>query len=441
MIAFLRGTHPKLLLCFLLISSSFSAGCANNLPGETSQVATTGWKIKFDGSGSSPVIADGVLYVGSADGAVYAVDPKTGETKWRFQTGDSLSPATSVPQVITVPRGTNVGDQMIAGTSAAKNHIAAGIRRVDMTPAVENGTVFIGAGDHSFYAIDAATGKKKWSYVAGPGMASKIYVSYPVPAPIVHDGIVYCATQDGLHALDMTTGQRKWFFGVPSLTKRPAKGLVRGEAAIFLTGNGYLYAVAPDSGTTRWVTTLDGRDVTEPVAAKGRVFVATHPSISSSDRLETLYAIDVVDGKVQWKLVAERKFGTSWLLIAGDMIYFSTDRMLLAVEQETGRRLWSFSADEIHGDIGADDQHVYVITHKGSYARPKDTLHALALTTGQEKWSQELSGGVYLVMVHDGIVYVDRDAIDAATGKKLWSFRGTGRESATLISGGRIFLE
>src|SRR6185503_18333859 len=51
------------------------------------------WKIPFEGSGSRPVIVDGVLYVGSADGAVYALNPNTGETKWRFQTGESLPPA------------------------------------------------------------------------------------------------------------------------------------------------------------------------------------------------------------------------------------------------------------------------------------------------------------------------------------------------------------
>ena len=102
-----------------------------------------GWRINFDGSGSSPVIADGVLYVGSADGAVYALDPSTGETKWRFQTGEGLS---SLPQVITVPRGTSVDDQMAAGMEAARKQRTAGIRRVDMAPAVEDGTVFIGSG-------------------------------------------------------------------------------------------------------------------------------------------------------------------------------------------------------------------------------------------------------------------------------------------------------
>jgi len=48
-----------------------------------------------------------------------------------------------------------------------------------------------------------------------------------------------------------------------------------------------------------------------------------------------------------------------------------------------------------------------------------------------------------LRMIDDGVVYAGGErlhAIGAATGKELWSFKGTGRVSARLISGGRIFL-
>jgi outer membrane protein assembly factor BamB len=138
---------------------------------------------------------------------------------------------------------------------------------------------------------------------------------------------------------------------------------------------------------------------------------------------------------------AEKEWGTRPLLVAGDTIYFSTEKSLSAVEPGTGRRLWKFSAKEIERDLQADDQRLYVVTHMGSMTRPKDTLHALALTTGQERWSRELNARV--AMVHEGVIYADGErvhAIDAATGKELWSFKGAGRESARLVSGGRLFL-
>lgn len=51
--------------------------------------AASGWRVAFDASGSMPVIVDGVLYVGSVDGVVQAIDAATGAVKWRFQTGET----------------------------------------------------------------------------------------------------------------------------------------------------------------------------------------------------------------------------------------------------------------------------------------------------------------------------------------------------------------
>ena len=340
---------PRLLLLLPLVSGLFPAAVAQRLPAETSQAVATGWRINFDESGSNPVIADSVLYVGSADGAVYALNPKTGETKWRFQTGENLSPATSGSQVITVPRGTSTADQMVAGMDAVERQIKQGIRRVDMTPAVENGTIFIGSGDRSFYAIDAATGKKKWSYLAGSGMASSNNTSLPVPAPVLSNGTVYFVTDEGLHALDALTGKRKWLFET-----RAQKGPVLDGGVIFLTAytgldaskKSSLYAINSESGKAEWATSVDGRDITAPVTAKGLSFFAVEDnsflSSSLSDRV-TLYEINAVNGQVKWKFGANKKYGTPRLLIIGDTIYFCTDKNLSAIELGTGRQLWSLS--------------------------------------------------------------------------------------------------
>jgi outer membrane protein assembly factor BamB len=410
-----------------------------------SESLIAGWKVPLDLYGSAPVISDGVLYLGSRDGAVYALESNTGERKWRFQTGENLPPAN---QVITVTPETSLRERL--ETLREK-----GERRVHMPPAVGNGTVFIGSGDNSFYAIDAATGKKKWSYVAGPGMITGL-----LPAPVLKDGTVCFPAEQHVHALDMATGERKWLFEAlqeKPIPSRRIEGMVPGENAIFVTAwsrttfaanskmaRSLLYAVAPDTGTTNWVAIFDGINISAPKTAKGIVFVTVEdPPPRSSGRI-TLYAINTADGQIRWKLGSERTSSLSSLVIVGTTIYFSTGKSLFAAELETGRRLWSFRADEIHsGDeiktwsVQADDQHLYVSTGKfGS----KGTLHALALATGKQKWSQD--GSVDLV--HGGILYGSHGnafrAIDAATGRKLWSTKLSGSPSPVLISGGRIFL-
>jgi outer membrane protein assembly factor BamB len=438
MVKFRRGSFLKLSFgAVLAFGSSFTA-------------ASEGWTVKFDASGSNPVVAEGVLYIGSANGAVYALDIDTGNTKWRFQTGEDLP---SGPEVIVIPPAGNIGDQIAAGAAAAQRRSRTGIRRIDMSPAVADGSVYLGSGDHFFYALDAATGCLKWSYQAGAGMASKNNTPYPVPAPVVGGGVVYFATEDGLHAVDASTGERRWLF--ETLTEVPAEKLVDMKRApsapvlvaetFFLTawpflGRGaphksYVYAIAADTGTARWVASLDGTDITAPVVTKGLVLVSTGA---------TVHAIDAHSGETRWRLGEGKNLGTPRLMVVDNAIYFATDSRLLAADLESGRQTWHFNADRIEGDLVADDQHVYVITWKDSGFSTNSTLRALAQSTGQETWSQRLGGFVERVTMHGGILYLSGGnslhAVDAATGRKKWSFKAKTTVSPAVKSGERIFL-
>jgi outer membrane protein assembly factor BamB len=73
----------------------------------------------FDVFLSSPAVAAGVVYFGSGDNHVYALDAQSGELKWKFKTGDV----------------------------------------VHASPAVSGGVVYIGSWDRNLYALDAKTGR------------------------------------------------------------------------------------------------------------------------------------------------------------------------------------------------------------------------------------------------------------------------------------------
>ena len=398
----LGGTCCRTFLCLVFFSSVFAAECS-------------GWKIEFDGIDGRPVVMDGVLYVGSQDRAVYAFDSATGGKKWRFQTGDA-------------PSGEEKGSRIVR-----------------MTLVVRNGVVFIAAQDFTFYALDAATGEKKWSYDAG----SRIYRS-----AVPDDGTAYVITEKGLHAIDASTGREKWLFEALYEIPRdqilyfgggrpPASGLVQGEQAVYLSAEirmkdesrkSFVYAVDSESGTAKWVATFGGWDTTALLVAKGLVFVAAEDSFSAKHA--ALYAFNAVDGQLRWKLGADELYANRRILIRDNVIYFQTDRALIAAEMESGRQIWSISATNIQGDLAVDNQHVYYVTEKGS------TLHALELTTGHEKWSRGLGGGAYLDAVHESVVYAGQKhlyAIDAATGAQLWSFSKVGSGYSALIAEGRIF--
>ncbi len=49
------------------------------------------WKFKTDDEiKSSPVISAGVVYIGSGDGRLYALQQKNGKVKWSYQTPDAI---------------------------------------------------------------------------------------------------------------------------------------------------------------------------------------------------------------------------------------------------------------------------------------------------------------------------------------------------------------
>ena len=79
----------------------------------------------------------GVVYVGSQDNYVYALDAFTGDLVWRYETG----------------------------------------WRVLSSPAITDGVVYVGSLDHYLYALDAATGNLLWRYKTGDTVTYEVSAS------------------------------------------------------------------------------------------------------------------------------------------------------------------------------------------------------------------------------------------------------------------------
>lgn len=395
------------------------------------------WQVPFDGSDSSPVIAGGVLYVGSQDGALYAFDPNSGQLKWRFQTGEGL---VSGPEIITAPRGADYNQMLSAILSRPPRQ---GKKEIDATPVVADGTLYIGSRDYSLYAIDAATGNKKWPFQTGGEIRYEA---------MVKNGVVYVVSADGnLYAIDALTGQKKWTFEPTRGRRNPNEPAMEGNT-IYLTNN-YLYPIDAESGRQRWDFDFNGADVSKTVAGGSLVLFAAY---SNNPSMANLYAVEASSGKLKWQFQAERGYPLYRpIIVIGSTAYFATDKGLFALDLNTGNKRWNFSGQISGGqrisiNFRADERHVYVVTEKGTYARPNDTLHALDPSTGQEKWSYAPGGifgggGISMKAIHGGLIYSaaggQLDAIDAMTGKNLWSFKaGTAITSGPLMAGGTIYF-
>jgi len=218
---------------------------------------------------SSPAVINGIVYVGSDDGNVYALDAGTGSQQWEYTTGGM----------------------------------------VRSSPAVINGTVYVGSDDGNVYALDAGTGLQQWEYTTG-GMVRS--------SPAVINGTVYAGSDNGnVYALDAGTGSQQWMY--------PTGGMVRSSPAIdngvlyIGSADANLYAIDMMSGSELWRSALDAEILSTPAIAHGRVYIA------SAGTNGTLYALNPATGTPDW--ISDHSYNwsfTSSPAVSGDYIFIGS---------------------------------------------------------------------------------------------------------------------
>jgi outer membrane protein assembly factor BamB len=107
---------------------------------------------------------------------------------------------------------------------------------VNPSPAVVDGTVFVGSADENVYALDAATGTRQWAFETDDTVFS---------SPAVVDGTVFVGSLDGnVYALDAATGTRQWAFETDgSVYSSPAVV----DGTVFVGSGQNVYALGGDA--------------------------------------------------------------------------------------------------------------------------------------------------------------------------------------------------
>jgi outer membrane protein assembly factor BamB len=185
-----------------------------------------------------PVFHAGAVYFGSYDGKVYAVDARTGKLRWESEAQGGLrgagnfyaTPAVAYGRVFI---GNTDGKVYAFGAKSGRllwSRTTGGY--VYSSAAVWNRTVYVGSYDHRLYALDAATGDVRWSFKANERISG---------APTVMAGVVYFATLGNrTYGLDARTGKQLWTF--PDGRYTP---IVADEERVYLTGFRRIYGLEP----------------------------------------------------------------------------------------------------------------------------------------------------------------------------------------------------
>ena len=156
---------------------------------------------------ATPIVVDGIMYVTAPWSIVHAIDAKTGEKIWTF---DSQSPR----------------DQ---GYKLCCDVVNRGV-------AIYKGKVYVGTPDARLIAIDAATGKVVWSVDASPDRARPYTIT---GAPLVAKGKVFIGAGGAeygvrgvVSAFDADSGAPAWrWYTVPGDPSKPFENEAMANAA------------------------------------------------------------------------------------------------------------------------------------------------------------------------------------------------------------------
>ena len=257
-------------------------GHVGRSPSPAPKTNTTLWSYQTGGPiHSSPAVVDGVVFIGSSDRYVYALNRSTGELVWSYGTdGPVLS-----------------------------------------SPAVADGMVFVGSGDNKIYALDELTGILVWSYETGGPVHS---------SPAIANGLVYIGSQDGnIYAIDEFTGELNWtrsetvMLGLSSPAIHGVQvfiGSADGRICVFLFNGEYFY------GSWQIGDWIDS----SPAIAHGTVFVGSNDG--------RIYAF----GGFEWNYTTDSPVGSS-PAVADSMVFIgSNDSRVYALDEFNGEPIWSY---------------------------------------------------------------------------------------------------
>ncbi|MFY0654941.1 MAG: PQQ-binding-like beta-propeller repeat protein [Cyclobacteriaceae bacterium] len=248
---------------------------------------------------SPPTVKDGTVYVGTPARFVIAMDAKTGNEIWRFETSGQVSGAPSVHngRVYFGQQGGN--NEMYCVDAKTGSPIwSSNVGWVWTTSTPDETQVYTGTVDGRIIALDIENGEEVWEHLTNGGV---------YPAPAVDDKRVYTGSWDGQYfAINKKTGKVEWayssFGGLPD----SAAGILWRNMYICRT-DGRLCGLDRDTGERYWAFEDPrnglGKTVMNatPSCSGDKTFVSTSIDHDGAALGGTLYCISNKTGEKLWE--------------------------------------------------------------------------------------------------------------------------------------------
>jgi outer membrane protein assembly factor BamB len=303
---------------------------------------------------------------------------------------------------------------------------------------VSNGYVFAGevVGKNGVIAcLNATDGQQVWSYVNGTGFG----------IPIVVGGIVYGDTSNDsssslLYAFNASTGSILWERPSPPSMQTFPNSLITSDGRVFAIGDGLIYAFDAYTGENLWNNTTPAQ-VNSFTTDGSRVYVgsnnvgilafnASNGSVAYNYPIDSsivsmvvannnvyaecgngyVYAINSLDGKLVWRYSTSSNINSA--LSINGYFYVCTTSSLSCLDAYNGALVWDFKESSLISPTYSDG---IIYVGEGGYGffapQIQHSLYALDATTGKILWSYSLSNIELSCTVYGGTVYVAADYV------------------------------
>lgn len=313
----------------------------------------------------SAAAADGLIFAGSLDSTLYAVDASDGSLRWTHRT---KGPIRSTPCIDGATVILNAGGDLVAlnvkdgsvrwrfRTKGEKIYSPyAYADYYHSSPVVAGGTVFFGSGDGHLYAVRSTNGTLLWKFNTGD-------VVHATPA--VDSAQVYVGSFNGtMYAVRRSNGKEVWRFKTVGHRFFP-KGEVQGSAVmsngvVFFGARDYnVYALDAANGFAHWNRTFPRGWALSHTIDGSTLFTGT-----SDD--DVIVAFEAATGTERWRTdVRFNTFGRGMvrdsLLTIGTLL-----GQVLTLDTRTGRIVSTFKTD------GFTNNHARFFTHPDSISKER----------------------------------------------------------------------
>lgn len=269
-----------------------------SLPGMASGVVQPQWTNTESATDKivAPALQVGdIVYVGTADNHMLALNRATGEELWDFEMG----------------------------------HAVWG------QPAFDDDVLYVTNMDWSVYALNAQSGELLWQAELGGALPSR---------PVVDNNIVYVSSFDrSVYALNQANGEILW--------QAPVEGAVWGAPTVdddvvyFGDVLGNIYKVDAASGMPIWSVASDVVIQASPVLVGESLFVASEVE-TDDEPTGALTAYSAVDGTQLWRTPTLAPLYTTPVVVNGDTIVVAqqnADSLLVGFDTATGTERWRYA--------------------------------------------------------------------------------------------------